>query len=213
MSKLFEIPAAVMPMALAASAKGEKDLAQFASAAEGILGVKAAIFLSAFQGIRVEAERSEAVKVIEAAAAGYSVPNGMLKVLKMGVDFTTKYTIAEQKDGETVKVAGYTPRLTFMVEMAEDGTASLKVNAGSIGVRASKGGTKADSSRISAFEAWKRGVKGGDTFKVVKDGKSYKVDGRIVPGRKNGGLTGFILKVHPNSKTAAILKDYGNSLD
>jgi hypothetical protein len=73
-------------------------------------------------------------------------------------------------------------------------------------------GKVSSNSRISAFVAYQRGKKAGDTFTIAKAGKAYKDGDRAIPKRQNGGLAGYILKVYPSSKTAAILTQYGYTL-
>ncbi len=137
-------------------------------------------------------------------------------MLKKGAKFITENTIEEKKKGDKVIQEGYTPKLTFVVELDGD-KGVLKVISGKKSKR-SANGTVGSNSRISAFNAYKRGKKAGDTFKVEKadEGgkKGFRVDGRFVPSRgKGGGLAGFILKTQGDSKTAEILRNYGYSLD
>lgn len=61
-------------------------------------------------------------------------------------------------------------------------------------------------SRKSAFVAAEEGKAKGDTFSIVKAEKGYKDGDRFIP---RGKLAGYLLKVYPTSKTAAILLRYG----
>lgn len=210
MSNAFAIPQTVLPMALAAFEKGTKSFDTFAKAAEGVMGCTPAVFKAAFESVRVQAAMAESFGNVAKEATSYKVPKTILKILKQGAEHVAAFTVAEVKEGDKVTTPAFTPRVTFAFEYdSEADTAKLVAIQGRVSSRVAKGGTPGTNSRISAYVAWKRGAKAGDTFKVTKADKGYKVDGRFVPSRQNGGLAGYVLKAHPNSKTTEILKSYG----
>lgn len=211
MSKSFQIPDSILPQALAAYEKGEKDFSAFAAVASGMFGHKdSATFVAAFHKVRAEAKRNADFATLAEKVGAYKVPKSLATLVKLGQAFVTAHSVAEEKEGDTVKVPGFTPRVVFTVEYdAEKDTATVSVTQGKVTTRASKGDKPGSNSRVSAYTAWKRGAKSGDSFKVVKVDGGYKVDGRFVPSRANGGLAAFVLKVHPTTKTAEILKQYG----
>lgn len=68
---------------------------------------------------------------------------------------------------------------------------------------------KGDKSRISPWEAWERGKQAGDTFVIEKVAKGQFRDvtrNEEIPRR---GLTAWIGKHYPDSKTAGFLREYG----
>lgn len=91
--------------------------------------------------------------------------------------------------------------------VVKDGKASLAI--GKARKARSTDGKVSTTSRKSAFVAAKEGKKKGDTFTIVKAEKGYKCGERFIP---RGKLAGYILKVHPTSHAAEILKRYGYSL-
>jgi len=218
MSETFTIPQEIMPSTLAAYAKGKKDFDAFANVAITMFqGVTAIQFKAAFESVRAEAARAGDFATLASDAKGYTVPAKLKKIVLSGQDFVKKHSIPEKKKGDKVVTPAFTPKIQFLLEIDGDNV-TLAVVQGRIGKR-SANGTVGANSRISAFVAWERGKKKGDTFKVVKvkdsEGKvkGYKVDGRPVASRGKGGLATYILKMHPKSHTTAILVNYGYSLD
>lgn len=65
---------------------------------------------------------------------------------------------------------------------------------------------KEKTSRVSAWQAYLRGVKAGDKFKVTRVARRRYTTGR---GAQFTNLTVWIRDVHPKSHTAEILRQYG----
>jgi len=214
----YTIDEKVLPQALEAFNAGKESFEGFCAAAKILYRVEPEIFKAAFAKQRIGAARDAGFVALQKQAAGKTVTKPILALLELGAKFVTDHTIHEVKKGEEIVVAGYTPKVSFVVELipgvdGKPAKGAIQVVLGAIRTRASKGGTKSPNSRISAFVAWdKTGSKKGDKFKVVKvkdsNGKlsGYKVDGRIV---KKGGLTDYLVKMYPNSATVQKLRDYG----
>lgn len=212
----IEIPEAILGKALEAHAKGKKAFDSFLGVVEMAMGCSPKVFRDSFEAVRVKAQSDADISKVRTLAEQYKIPAGLQKVVKAGQAYIAKYTVEEKKEGDKVVTEGFTPRLTYVVTVEGD-EMKLEILSGKVGKR-SANGTVSSNSRISAFVAWQRGFKAGDTFKVVKlteAGKvtGYKVDGRVVASRGKGGLVQYILKMHKDSNTARILRDYGNSLD
>lgn len=219
MDKLFQIPQEIMASTLEHHAKGEKAFITFSKVAVTMFkGISDIQFRAAFEMVRADAARIESFGQLEKEAKGYKVTSKLISILQDGAAHVKTYSIAEVKKGDKVVTESFTPKLTYILELTGEDTVTLKVIDGKIGKR-SANGTVGSNSRISAFIAWGRGAKKGDTFKVVKvtnsEGKvtGYKVDGRAVASRGKGGLSAYILKMHPKSETTKILVSYGYSLD
>jgi len=215
MSDLFSIPEGIMPSLLEAHESGKKDFDAAIAGVVMLYKVTATQARAAFKADLAGAKRDASLESLRESASNYKVPAKLLGILTDGVKHILAHTIEEVKKGDKVVTEGFTPKVTFIVTI-DDGTGKLEVISGKVGKR-SANGSVGSNSRISAFVAWGRGVKKGDTFKVVQHvesgKKGYKVDGRFVPSRGKGGLAAFILKVHGKSHTAKILTDYGYSLD
>jgi len=83
---------------------------------------------------------------------------------------------------------------------------------GKRGRKAAQDGEVSSGSNISAWTAYKKGKKDGDTFVITKVEGGYKHVERFIPQRANGGLVNYLLKMFPSSKSAAILTRYGKTI-
>lgn len=231
--KPFTLDDSAMARALATFAKGPEAFKQLTAAAEVVWGCDSDTFLKAFNAQKFDAARGVSFANVATEAKGFKPTKGLLKILAFGAEHVKAFSVTEQKDSDgKVTTPAQAPRLTYVVEYtpavveqkdskgkvtvtASDATATLAVTAG----RVRSKGKASEGANISAPNAVKKGIAAGDTFKLetVKDsnGKTegFKVDGRFVPSKKNGGLCRYILKVHPNSHSAAILRDHGKTLD
>ncbi len=157
-----------------------------------ILGVDKDTFLATFQG------RKDLVAVAEASAAiakkieGYAIPKSLHKLVKIASDSGLALSLAFDKDSDTVTLVIGKPR-------------KIRSTDGNVGA----------TSRISAWQAYLRGVKALDTFRFERTDTGYNDTQRDVQitKRKNGGLAGYIMRNYPGSETTKILHKYGYSLD
>ena len=213
----------VMEMALAASKKGKKEFDKHASAVPVVCGGTVKEWLAHWEIARQAAQRDASVKTIEARCAAYPVPKKLLAILQAAHEHCDEFKVAEVKDGDKVVTPAFLPRLAFtMTFVPEEGDKAahgiVKVTSGKVTTRASKGGTKGENSRISAFTAWKTGKKRGDTFVVTQEKNSEKkVCGYKVYASKDdttgryvvkGKLTEYFLAQYPKSETIAYMRTY-----
>lgn len=209
----FQIPSDVLPQALKAYNDSPKTFKAMANMAPTFFGVDSDTFTKAFHKVRADASRAEGFKTLSETVAKAGITKGILNVLAQGQAWVEENTIQEVKDkDDNITTAGFVPKLSWSIDYVpangEDSKAVAKLVC-SIGAarrprRVSKEGDK--KGRISAYVAWdKTGKVQGDTFNIVKCDGGYKVDGRFV---NKGKLTGFLLSVHPNSKTIEKMKQY-----
>lgn len=209
----FSIPNDVLPQALKAWNDSPKTFKSMAAMAPTFFGVDSDTFTTAFHKVRADVARAEGFKTLTDTVGKVNVTKGILNTLAIGQEWIEENTILEVKDSEgKVTTPGFVPKLSWSIEYTpsngEDSKPVAKLVC-SIGAakrtrRVSKEGDK--RGRISAFVAWdKTGKVQGDTFKIEKTSGGYKVDGRFVG---KGKLTGFLLKVYPNSKTIEKMKQY-----
>ncbi len=207
---------AILKTARAALEKGETAFGLYCDSVPGVRGCTKAQVIAEFNTAKLQAERGDSFKALSKKCEGYKVPKSVISLLLAGAKHVADYTVAEVKDGDTVTTEGFTPKLTFIVELAakekadDEDKGIFKVLSGRVGTRAAKGGKVGGKSRISAFIAWeKTGKVKGDGFKILKTDGGYKVDGRFV---QKGKLTAFLVKVHPKSHTVQKLRDYGQAV-
>ena len=146
-------------------------------------------FDAAFDATAKEMEKTLARESLEADATGMSVTKAISALAQRAADADLILTIQWDADAEkaTIGISGKRGR---------------KASTGSV----------SSNSNISAWTAYQRGIKAGDTFKIRKVEGGYKEGERFIPKRANGGLCAYILKTKPSSKTAKILGDYGKTL-
>lgn len=209
----FQIPSDVLPQALKAYNDSPKSFKSMAAMAPTFFGVDSDTFTKAFHKVRADVARQEGFKTLSEAVGKAGITKGLMNILAQGQTWIEENTILEVKDSaDKVITAGFVPRLSWAIEYTpsngEDSKAVAKLICSIGGAkrtrRVSKEGDK--KGRISAYVAWdKTGRDQGDTFKIEKCTGGYKVDGRFVA---KGKLTGFLLKVYPNSKTIEKMKQY-----
>ena len=168
----------------------EAKWAQICAVYEMTDGVSAVDFLAAFDAMAGEMAKTMARESLEADAAGMTVTKAIAALAMRASEDDLVLTISWDKD-------------------AEKATIGIQ---GKRGRKASANGEVSSGSNISAWTAYRRGFKAGDTFKIRKVEGGYKEGERFIPKRANGGLCAYILKTKPDSKTAKILKDYGKTL-
>lgn len=171
-----------------------------------------------YDRIKTARAETDALDALNGLMSKYTLPKGVMafvdKVTAHISAFsreTTETTETDSETGEerTVKVEAYTPRVTLYIDRSGD-TPILKVRAG--GVKRGRpvgSGSTSSNSRISAWEAYKRGRKSGDpnTIRKVKGG--YKDGDRFIPTRANGGLQAYILRNGGFPETVKVLAKYG----
>ena len=148
-------------------------------------------------------------------------------------DFEAAFAMVEQemakviaREGMEKAAAGITVNKTI-TQMAKDASLlgfSLSISydeatdkaqisiVGKRGRKAAQDGEVSSGSNISAWTAYKKGKKDGDTFVITKVEGGYKHVERFIPQRANGGLVNYLLKMFPSSKSAAILTRYGKTI-
>jgi hypothetical protein len=151
--------------------------------------VSAKDFDAAFDTMTSEMAKILAREGLEKKASGMNVTNAISALAKEASDSDLVLTISWDADSDKAVIS----------------------IAGKRGRKASTGEVSSNSN-ISAWTAYRRGAKAGDTFKIRKVEGGYKEGDRFIPQRANGGLCAYILKTKPDSKTAKILGDYGKTL-
>jgi hypothetical protein len=171
--------------------KDAKGWAQIQTVFQMTEGVSAKGFDAAFDAMTGEMAKVLVREEMEKDAKGIKVTVGLTKMAARAAEHGFVLTISY--DAETEKA-----------------TVSI---SGKRGRRASKDGDVASTSNISAWTAYQRGKKDGDKFDIRKVDGGYKHGDRFIPSKANGGLKNYILKMFPESKTAAVLAKYGKTLD
>jgi hypothetical protein len=136
-------------------------------------------------------ERDEAIEDFRSVIGKYEVPKGLATILKKKGELVAALSSEEDpidliivvKDDLTLDVEARRPRRT----RATDGEVS-------------------ETSRISSWDAYERGQKAGDTFKVTK------IRPRVYRDEATGdtfeNLTGWLREHHPESHAAEVLRRY-----
>lgn len=182
----FTLPPAVYEQAMTkARSRNKRFLTEYLKQASTVLGVDVGTLESA-----IEAETDARAKAEKQGRAKGKLDDAVKTVqgFKLPADF-------RKAVGELGDICS-TLDLHCEVTISPDGAVKVNVAQSEL----------SSKSVISPWMAYERGVKLGDTFKVEKLAARHYRDEN---GEEFTNLTGWIRQNHPESKTAEILKRYG----